>query len=84
MDQKKQIKIISRPPSLATDGNGIVIKGDEYAEVMFFQIANEDKDNLEAVVTGVFRMSVKQLVALGDSIKNTLENHDKKPKTDKS
>lgn len=78
MEQVKQIKIISKPPSLATDGNGVIIKGEEYAEVMFFQIANEDKDRMEAIVTGSFRMSIKQLQALEQAIKDTLTKHEEK------
>lgn len=77
MEQKKEIRIVNKPLALATDGNGIMIKSDDQAEVMFFQITNETKEHIDAVVTGVFRMTLGQLKALEDSIKNTITQHEK-------
>ena len=74
--KQRELKLLSKPLSLSTDGHLITVKDDNSAEIIFFQINGLENNTLEAVGIANLRMTVEQLKALSNAIINTIKTHE--------
>lgn len=74
----KELKLLSKPPTLAVDGNFIGLNDKNYGDLTFFQISNQTKEVVEANGVASIRMTLEQFKLLRDSLIKVIGEHEKK------
>ena len=74
------LKVTSVPPAFAVDGSGIKIFPGGYAEIVFFQTVEQDKDSINARGICNVRMSLDQLKNFQNTINAVIEEQEKQEK----
>lgn len=77
-ENPNELRIISKPPAFAIDGNSISIHPTGQVDVAFFQIHQKIDAVLEANVVANVRMNMEQLLQLQRTIDEVIEAHEKK------
>lgn len=80
---KQELKIVSKPPALATDGSGIHMNDNGDAEIVFFQITSKKDGYVEAQGVSSIRMRINELKIFYDLLTKAISNYEdkQKPKT---
>lgn len=74
----QELKLLSKPPTLAVDGNFIGLNDKNYGDLTFFQISNQTDEIVEANGVSSVRMTLEQFKLLRDSLIKIIEEHEKK------
>lgn len=77
---QKQVKLLSKTPTLAVDGNGVFINDKNVADLVFFQIIQETPESIDVNGVASLRMDVPQLEQFVETINKTLQTHKEKQK----
>lgn len=76
--KKEELKLLSKPPTLAVDGNAIGLNDKNYGDLTFFQIAQKVDNIVQANGVASIRMTLEQFKLLRDSLIKVIEEHEKK------
>lgn len=79
-NQKKGLKIISSPPAIAVDGNGVALHPSGEVDLSFFQILGEQEKELLASVVFTARMDINKITRLKNTLTKIIEDNEKKQK----
>ncbi|MCL5019779.1 MAG: hypothetical protein M1426_04840 [Patescibacteria group bacterium] len=74
----QELKLLSKPPTLAVDGNFIGLNDKNYGDLTFFQISNQTDKVVEANGVASIRMTLEQFKLLRDSLIKVIDEHQKK------
>lgn len=75
---QKELRILSKPPAIASDGNSLTLNTENMGDLLFFQIAEKKEDTLEVNGVSNVRMTLKQLKALNGLLTMAIADHEKK------
>lgn len=75
---KEQLRILSKPPAIAADGNSLTLTSEDFGDLLFFQIAQKRENIVEVNGVSNVRMTLKQLKALKGLLEMAIADHEKK------
>ena len=78
--QKKELKLISPPPAMVVDGNGVALHPSGEVDLSFFQIVGEEEKAMLGSVIFKARMNIKKITRLRDTLSQIIEDNEKKQK----
>lgn len=78
-DKKQQeLRLISKPISVATDGNSLTLNTNNVGDLTFFQIKSKTGNIVEAVGVASIRVTFNDVKKLRDLLTRAIADHEKK------
>lgn len=72
------MRLLSKPISIAADGNSLTLNSDNVGDLTFFQVNRKEGNIIEANGVASIRLTLNGLKVLRDLLINAINNHEKK------
>jgi len=76
--KQEELKLLSKPVSIAADGNLLTLNTDNVGDLTFFQVSHKEGNVVEAIGVASIRLTLNGLKILRDLLTNAINDHEKK------